>query len=251
MKTAPECQRLCEQIGDARRWGEITNLLGHASFDRGDYARSVELYQQLYTSAVKNKNAVHQGWALVNLVMCSMRMDGSPAEALETLTQALVFIEQTQNRLTTMNCLGLMALAYLRLGQFDQARVYADRTLVMAVARPTSPTNFEGYAEIPGIYLALWEAGNVSCAGNARKAIKNLDSFAQLFHNGRPRLHLYQGIMARIEEKPDKAQVSWKKAIEIARQIQMPYDEHLAETEMKRFGGSMKNALMQEAPLRK
>lgn len=247
MPTATECRALCEKIGDARRWGEITNLLGHAAFDRGDYPRSIDLYEQLYASAVKNKNAVHQGWALVNLAMCSMRLDGSPAEALETLKRAIVFTEQTHNHLTTMNCLGLMALAYYRMGEFEQARSHADRALALAVSRPTSPSNFEGYAEIPGIYLALWEAGDPSCAANARQAIKNLGSFAKLFYNGRPRLHLYQGIRARIKGKADKAQAEWKKAAEIARQIGMPYEEHLAMAELERRTGTVKSELILEA----
>jgi hypothetical protein len=41
--------------------------------------------------------------------------------------------------------------------------------------------------------------------------VKYLEQFTRLFHNGRPRLALYQGLIAKLEGKLETAQKAWKK----------------------------------------
>ena len=95
----------------------------------------------------------------------------------------------------------------------------------------------EGYTGAAEVFLSLWENGysdpdEASIA--AGKVVKNMRSFARLFLIGQPRAWLYQGLYYCLDGKPAKANKAWRKSLEHAKQLSMPFEQALAHFEIGR-----------------
>jgi hypothetical protein len=60
------------------------------------------------------------------------------------------------------------------------------------------------------------------------RGIKALHKFAGTFPIGKPRAWLWEGMLEWMLEKPQQAEDAWKKSLQAAQKMAMPYDEALA-----------------------
>jgi hypothetical protein len=101
----------------------------------------------------------------------------------------------------------------------------------------------EGYAGAAAVVLWLWErCGTVEqapvepglLAQSARQACQSLHAFARIFRFGQPQAWLYQGLCDWQAGNASRANRAWRKSLELARQLAMPYEQGQAHYEIGR-----------------
>jgi class 3 adenylate cyclase/tetratricopeptide (TPR) repeat protein len=215
-----------EELGDWRRREESFALLTWATRHVGELERDREMCDELYTAATREGDAQAQTWALLgrteNILLTDLADKAivSWEEAAELLPQHTGFGEKIW-------AYGLLALTRLRLGQTQLALEAADYTAnLISQTRPTSFYSLPGYAGVAEVYLALQEERK------ARRACKELHQFARVLPVGKPRAWLMQGRYEWLTGHPAKAQKAWKKALQWAERLAMPYEQGLAYYEI-------------------
>ena len=160
---------------------------------------------------------------------------GHTTKALELMQIAAKLLVETPKRSEEIVSKGQLALAWLRLGNYDNAlQATQHNAELIAQLPPTVSSLFEGYASVAEIYLTLWEAnhGHLAKANalsqSARQGIKMLQQYARVFYIGRPRVWLWQGRYDWLAGKSSKAEQAWYKSLNIAEQLHMPYEQALA-----------------------
>ena len=140
---------------------------------------------------------------------------------------------------------GAAALVALAAGDHQGAVAAADTALrVTAVQRPTYYAAIWGYVGPAEAYVAQWEievAANGVTATTRRGAdvaLKRLKSFAGVFPIGRPRLHVLMGRRHWLLGHRNDAFASWRRAVDLAQQLSMPFELALAELELGRHGNA-------------
>jgi tetratricopeptide (TPR) repeat protein len=133
-----------------------------------------------------------------------------------------------------------LALAYLRLGQDDKAREYAQK--VFDIMGSTSPTVYSmniGFTAVAEVAFELWEKALLSQPTDdsdnkalAEKSLKLLKAFQGVFPIGQPATPYYQGWYEMLTGKHDAAIKSWRKGLEAAKKFNMPYEEALARLKL-------------------
>ena len=68
----------------------------------------------------------------------------------------------------------------------------------------------------------------------ADEAVKNMRSFARLFPIGQPSAWRYQGLYHWVNGKSTQAHKAWRKSLEQAESLSMPYDLAFAQFEIGR-----------------
>ena len=97
--------------------------------------------------------------------------------------------------------------------------------------RPTSFTQMEGCASTAGVFLHQWEmlkTPDEKLRQNTYAMMKVLFKYTRSFPMGLPVAWRCQGLLDWLEDRPDRAHESWKKALQYAREMHIPYEE--AET---------------------
>src|SRR5687768_6646321 len=242
-----EAKAICEQLGDARQWGDCTVLLGENAIISSDIDYAINIQKVLLADARKRRNPLQQGWGLFGVAANSIRL-GNEAEAIPMLEEALQILEELPNRASSINTNGQLALAHLRLGQHGQALAYAG--VVLELAADISPTVYSmdlGFAAAADVYFELWEKALRDSSGHAdpdkyrlfaERALKLLRAFQKVFPIGQPVTPYYQGWYEWLTDKPQAAIRTWNKGLEAARKFNMPYQEGLMRV---RLGAALKD----------
>ncbi|MDX1379223.1 MAG: hypothetical protein R3307_10260, partial [Anaerolineales bacterium] len=155
--------------------------------------------------------------------------------------EALHILEETPNLASATETNGQLALAYMRLGQDDKARKYAQK--VIDLMGNTSPTVYSmniGFTAVADVAFELWEKALLSTPTTdseqykalAEKSLKLLKAFQGVFPIGQPATPYYQGWYEMLTGKHDAALKSWQKGLEAAQKFNMPYEEALARLKL-------------------
>jgi tetratricopeptide (TPR) repeat protein len=231
-----EAKALCERIGDYRQWGDCMGMLGESAFIRGDLQYSMRIQQELLENARRRRSPLHQCWGLLGVAVNNIRF-GKEAEAIPMLEEALKILDETPNRSSSIETNGQLALAYLNIGEDARALESANRALEMAMG--ISPTVYSmnvGYAALAEIYFSLWEKSLQNPDGKAdaakyqdlaKKAIKLLRAFKNVFPIGKPELLYYQGWFESLTGKQNQALKTWNDALKAAEKYNMRYEQGL------------------------
>ncbi|MEW6716416.1 MAG: adenylate/guanylate cyclase domain-containing protein [Chloroflexota bacterium] len=227
-----EAAELARRLGDHRRRGECLSVAAMAAYFLGEYNRSLRHYHEVYESSLENENPLHQTWALDGQALDYIRL-GDMVKALTVLQEAEPLLASSRDQAQELVHLGAEAIAYLRLGQHEKARVTTNR-LHQLVARsmPTLYSTQEGYAAPAEVYLTLSELAGTEedrriLMNLARQAVQAIQSYARVFPLGKPRACLWKGQFAHLCEKHSKARKAWEKGLSFARKLHMPYEEAL------------------------
>jgi class 3 adenylate cyclase/tetratricopeptide (TPR) repeat protein len=233
---AEKSKAICEQIGDYRQWGDSTVVLGESALISGDVQYALNIQKILLEDARQRRNPLQEGWGLFGVAANNIRL-GNEASAVPMLEEALQILEEIPNLASSINTNGQLALAFLRLGQNEEALTYAGR--VLELATNISPTVYSmdiGFAAVAEVYFELWEKtlqnpdrglDSDEHKLSAEKAIKLLRAFRKVFPIGQPYAYYYQGRYEWLTGRPQMAVKSWHKGLEAARQFNLPYEEGL------------------------
>jgi class 3 adenylate cyclase/tetratricopeptide (TPR) repeat protein len=234
---------ICNRLGNRQQWAESLILLEQIAYYRGVFAQGEKLSAELYTTAYRSGNFLHQAWALSGQAENNLRL-GQIEEAITQLKAALDLYADNIDRTSIITTFGLLALAYLRQGEQQLARQAADTTVkIIADASPTSHSLLEGYAGVAEVYLALWKAdrsnphastSEFKIPESAKHACRALHRYARIFPIGQPRAWLCQGLYNWLSGKPSQAYKAWQKSLSLAEQLHMPYEQGLAHYEIGR-----------------
>jgi len=230
-----EAKAICEQLGDYRQWGDCAAMLGEAALISGDLDYAGNIQRELLEDARRRRSPLHQCWGLLGIARDHLRL-GKDAEAVSALEEALQILEETPNLASSTETNGQLALAYLRLGDEDNAREYAEKVIEMM--GNTSPTVYSmdiGFAAVADVAFELWErsllsqptTGSVQDKLLAEKTLKLLKAFEGVFPIGKPVTPYYQGWYEMLTGKHSAAIKSWGKGLVAAQKFNMPYEEAL------------------------
>lgn len=253
-----EAIALYDSFGDRRGWGDSLAVLGWADYFRGEFSRAPAWMAELYTTARASDNLEHQAWALFGRAIHLLRQGYTEATIAMLEEATNLFQRVPGSRLAEMDNYAALAVARLRQGAWHQAQEAAD--VAAALQGQLSPTAFaalDGYANIAKVYLTLWEieigldfrhptldrskVENLNRTSNIRnlkskagRAGKALYRYAWSYPIGRPQTWLWRGLYHWLSGQPQRAQITWQRALAEAQRLRMPYDQALAHYEIGR-----------------
>lgn len=225
---------MAKQLGDNRLIGESMTIMALSRNYMGDFETSKNLFDAIFEQAKHHENKLQQAWGLVGLSSIWVRTfeENKAVDALETALDLLkVNIDSTEE----IRAHGYLTIAYLYQKQYQKALDTADGIVsLVASSIPSAFTTLEGYAGMTETYLTIWElqeAGKVQpdreydLKTKARQACRLLRRFANAFPIGQPSAWLWRGMYEWMSGKKTHAFRSWKKSLDFAKQLNMPFDE--------------------------
>ncbi|MEW6404702.1 MAG: AAA family ATPase [Chloroflexota bacterium] len=236
-----ETRAICEKLGDHRQWGDAMAMLGENAFMSGDLQYGLPVHSRLLEDARRRRSPLHQCWGLLGVGANKVRR-GEAAEAVPMLEEAVKILDVTPNLASAVETTGQLALAYLRLGEDEKARVTAEKVLeMMGNSSPTVYSMDIGIASTAEVLFTLLEkslrepdlrADSVPLRSSAEKALKLLRAFQGVFPIGQPHTALYEGQHAWLLGKTQQAVRHWNKSLEAAKKFRRPFEEGLARLKL-------------------
>ncbi len=254
---------ISNRSGDRRRWEQSLNTLATVACLQGEFASIADLFDDLYESARRRGDAQYQVYGLLGHARCLLPLD-RVNEAAALLEKAQALLERNLGRVEEIYAYGTLALARLRQGQPQLAREAADKAAqLIAQSRPISYNLVYAYAGVTEVYLSLWESGPIlmsnfqrtalgtqaldsesrlsgfvsetlSLKSSALQACKALREFAQVFPIGRPSAWICQGVYDWLAGEKAQALGNWRRGLQAAERLAMPYEQGLAHFEIGR-----------------
>lgn len=233
-----EAVTIFEQLGDQARWAAASVIQAHRHYFQGRFAECAQIWEQVYSSAVRRNHLQHISWALswkAALQLRAQKADELDA-AFEFTGRASELLKQTIARSDEIVNNGVAAVVQYRRGQLKQAYELAKQTsALISGSPPSAPANFLGYAGAAEVYLGLWQTGlevgqpaTEALVNAARQACKDLHGYARVFKIGKPRAEAWSGLYEWLRGKPRRAHKAWQRALAEAQRLEMPYEAALA-----------------------
>jgi serine/threonine protein kinase/tetratricopeptide (TPR) repeat protein len=240
---------LAQGVGYSRQVEDTSALLAAANTFRGRYSQALQRLDQVEASAGRRGALQTKRWGPIMRVGPLMRL-GRSAEALAMIEPELAGIEANAEASEKIVAYGTLALAYLRLGNTEQALRTAARTL--EVLRSINPVTFflyPGIIAMVEVYLTLWEQASSRAPTEseplkkeARAAIQILRAFARILPIARPYAQLARGSEAWLSGRAAAATEAWRMALAEAEQLEMPFEQARARFELGRHLGQQEPA---------
>ncbi len=234
-----EAARTYEQLGNLVSWAYTLTTLASTYSTQGDYEHAFDILGSVVTRTANARILNSQVVALAFQGRCEV-LRGNLDSALDKLQQSLALLtEQGDDPRIGYNAWAFLAECHLRRHDLTEALEAANTAEAMVQAtRTTANLGYTAFAAIANVYLSLLEASTANLsnrAGLLNKA-KRIVKAMQVFPTptGQPSAHLYAGRLANVLGDQSKALTLWRKSIQAAQRINMPYEEALAHYEIGR-----------------
>ena len=232
---------LASSARDFRQFEQGCSMLLNALYYQGGFRRGVDVSYELEHSARKREAVQSAYWGPMLRARCLVRL-GRTGEALHELEQVRPWYEAHASTTEQLLLYGPLSLALLHHGQRERALEWAARGLaLMRAMRPVNCLILGGVRMITEVYLAEWErvaagpaAGAREVERAAREACAFLRSFARAFAFGEPFSLLCNGQEAWLSGWTGAALRTWRRGVERAVELAMPYEEARARLELGR-----------------
>jgi class 3 adenylate cyclase/tetratricopeptide (TPR) repeat protein len=225
---------IAERLGDQRRWGELAAGVAVGMQLQGQFDRLVDWAAEMHRMASHADDQQRQAHAILGKIWYLMPQ-GRTDVAVKELQEATRLLAGRGSRADEIVIYGVLALAYLRRQDEEQARLAARRAAsLIAESRPTAAYTLEGYAGVTEVYLNLWMAGDHAAARPAQQARAALRRLAGTFPTARPRAWLYEGLAAYHVGRRRRAVAAWTRSLKTAERLAMPYEQGRAHYELGR-----------------
>ena len=237
---ATEAQRVLVRLGDKGELELTEVLLGHVDYYTGRFQGALERFAEVRVSARRRGHFQHEVWCGYTMARSLMAL-GRLDEALPLLRESSELLKGKHDPLSSIITAGLLGMAHLRRGEWEQARARADEVTALALRFPPMLyTEIHGHEGAARVYLELWERERTPgqppppVADAARQACARLSSFATRFQLARPMALRCTGRLHWLAGRPWRARGAWKRSARLARELGMPYEEALAWLELGR-----------------
>lgn len=219
-----ELVSITEQMGDYRRYLDGLHWLGRTVWQKGDFVAGLLLAQELDVAAARRSQPRFQALAAYNRAVCLLHL-GQTADALAILHPLSQILAEGKIVETPLQreVMGLMVLAHIRMGQYDEAMPLAQELVLLtsSVEAHTYANLAVGYAL--ELFLTIWEQEGRTLADLIQKAQANHLFFARAYRVGQPYAWLLRGRLAWLEGKQQRARRYWHKALGWAEKNGMNY----------------------------
>jgi class 3 adenylate cyclase/tetratricopeptide (TPR) repeat protein len=234
--------QIFDQLGDRSHWGESQAIRAQAAHFQGKFAEGIRIWAELYGAARSRGDVLQEAWGLNGQAEGALRL-GRLDEAAEMLEAAAVLFVNNLDRVSEVSTYGHLAVVRWRRGEPESALKAAAKGLQLG-AELKSITGYYALAGFGGVaeaYLASWEA-ECRRGGGARpeviqstlQACAGMHRYARIFPIGRPHAWLWQGLADWLAGRPRRACKAWRKSLEEAERLAMPFEQGRAHYEMGR-----------------
>lgn len=227
---------IADSIGDTQRWFEAGSFITSSLHHTGRYDDAVKFNERFYT-LFKSQNFLPAAiWCGAGRVLNAVNR-GDHATALSYASEAEAALELLKDRLNNMRIFGQVARIYLRLGQIDRAKQYAERVVpLLAESTPSAWQAIDGCASIAEFYVTLHEMERTpESEDKARSACGYLEGFSRIFDIGRPQLKVYQGWFGVMIGELEYGLGTIREGIDDAQTLKMPFEEALGHYHLGRL----------------
>ncbi|HWE38852.1 MAG TPA: AAA family ATPase [Isosphaeraceae bacterium] len=224
-----EAVAIHHRLGDWRRWEESSGELARLEYYLGEFERASARFAEFGAEARRRGHVQAIAWSLHGRAKISLRL-GRLDEALAFLDESKALPADAVGAGDEILREGLRALIHHHRGDLDAARAAADAAAcIIRRSPPMVGYSLEGYSAVAEVYLALIEAGaaDPSLPARARRARRALRGIARVFPTGLPRARLCDGLSHRLAGRPRRAQSSWRRGLDLAESLAMPFEQAL------------------------
>ncbi|MCY1019766.1 serine/threonine-protein kinase PknK [Pyxidicoccus sp. MSG2] len=238
---AERARRLADSSRDYRRSEESRIVLLMLRLYRGQFRRCLEISHELEDSARRRGSVQTQHWGPSARGGPLVRL-GRGEQAIRELEVELPWFEAHAGASEKVVVQGALALALLRQHQEAPALEVAGRGLaLLREMLPVAYWIFTGVSCVSEVYLTLWEQRGGEALPKeeplvraAHDACKAMRAFGRAFVFGRPFALLCSGLEAQLAGRSRCAHRAWRRCVECARELEMPYEEGRARLELGR-----------------
>jgi tetratricopeptide (TPR) repeat protein len=229
--------RIARRLGDRRRLDDALSNLMEVANIRGAYGEAITLATELVASASARGDRRFEADGLVGLTSATWHR-GDATEASLSLQRPRQYIDAHADVTTELRTrvLGLSALVSLDRDDPASALAASAELMLLTDTRPTNFGTFIGYVAPAEVYLAFWESGQPmpDLPRHAARAVERLKRYGGVFPIGRPRAATLEGRRQWLAGNRRAAIRSWQRALTLARDLDMDYEEGLAHLELGR-----------------
>jgi hypothetical protein len=238
---AEQARALASAARDFRQYEQGCSILVNSLYHQGGFRRGVEVSHELEGSARRREAVQTSFWGPMLRGRCLVRL-GRTGEAIHELEQVLPRYESHMSSAERMHIDGALALALLHGGEWERALERAGRG--WALMRSMKPVNclvLGGACMLTEVSLARWERARGGAGAEAREleraageCCKLLRALARRFAFAEPCALLHEGQQAWLSGRPEAARRAWRRCVERAVELAMPYEEGRARLELGR-----------------
>jgi tetratricopeptide (TPR) repeat protein len=224
-----EAIELYQRLESPRGEIESRALLGKLFAFQGKFSDAHQCISANLSLSRRYADPAGEYWSLTSLAECALCTGETPLEeVIAGLTRAHALLSQHSFGLAdVIRGYGLMALAHQRAGDERQAHAQLQTGLRWLKRRSLAGVwTLDGFAALAEVCLKL----NVS----ASQALQSLQAFARIFPIGGPRAWFLEGKQAWQAGQSARAQRAWRKSLNLAEQLVMPYEHGLAREALER-----------------
>jgi tetratricopeptide (TPR) repeat protein len=215
------------RVGHHRFREEALTNLGHLQCLRGELAESLQTWREIERSGRARADVQTTSWGMLGQARVMALMGGTD-EALARFEAAVL---NARDDLSQIEHLGARALTFAQKGIEGRAR--EDIASVLRLLEQSSKTSYTSIWAYSNAVEALFqiqpETSRLSSEdlALARRLIATFRKFVRIIRLARPRLQLWIGVLDWHTGRPSTARRAWKRALEGARRIGLPFDEAL------------------------
>ncbi|HSH01614.1 MAG TPA: AAA family ATPase [Anaerolineae bacterium] len=231
--------RINEEIGDRRRWDEVTSSLIRIMYFQGRFGQVRYLTDKLEKSAREREDGAWLAVAALGRARVAL-VEGDLDLAVAATEDAERFMSSRTGNTelaTQLEYLAMRALARWRQGDGMAANVLITQVQAMLPPRPTAYYLLAVYAMACEVSIRLWATDQCDW-GTVKAFLKELRRYTRLFPIGKPRLALCEGMIAAHQGKGSAAVKQWQAGMEAAESLHMLHDMGWLHVEMGRHLGA-------------
>ncbi|HWK82875.1 MAG TPA: AAA family ATPase [Caldimonas sp.] len=215
---------ITEALGADMQSGFQLTLIATNALYTSEYSKTRAWMLTVRQRAERSANVQQLGWAS-NVVSVIHLHQEDYDKAIELSERAKQIFLVERDLISLIISEGVQSAALARSGAIEEALVAADRASVLiGKARPTTWGQLEGFAGPCEAYALALDRGLID-GRRARTALAGLLLFAIVFPFGRPRYRWIRGLFAIASGSPRSAQRHLRRAIVLARDWNMPFEE--------------------------
>jgi class 3 adenylate cyclase/tetratricopeptide (TPR) repeat protein len=217
-------------LNNRPRMAEVFTTMAQVHQRLGNYSESMEYFERAWQTGLREENPQHQVWGLNGKagILLYQGGEGHTQEAIDLLNRSIPLLVGATDHTEDIRAYGQLGIAHLRIGHTQAALHFANLGLgFILTTSPTAHDALEGYAGVAETCLHLLESNpqDKELSRSTRKALKGLLKCGQLFPVAMPRYWCLQGWYEMIQRRNKQAEDCWAKGLELARKLDMTYEE--------------------------
>jgi tetratricopeptide (TPR) repeat protein len=232
---ATQGAEIAQKAGDLRNWGQVMTLVGFSYWAWGKYKEAIDASRQTLQFSEESSDRQVTSSALL-LLGTSQRRIGLVEESIRSFQRTLKITKELPDYVRHVGASGWLGRSYLAQGNVAQALITMEAGQELFDAEGG---NLPGYAYLGNGLAEAYLTRAEELEGHERRAwLKKARSAFQMTikkTRGRhtlPETYLFRGRYEWLREKPESAQKWWVRALKLAEDMGMRYEEAMIHFEI-------------------